>query len=141
MCISIFDFTCKYKISRPKHLFLWCLFLTIKKIQKGVYRNEGFFCCEINMNYPKINMNHPRRLAFILLRFNTIDDQACSTLILVKIINLLYLHGFCIFWYCKLPFKFFHFFLESNVSVQKFLKCWFLCILRWDEVEDDSGVE
>ena len=58
---------------------------------------RGFFYCEINMNYPKINMNHPRRLAFILLRFNTIDDQACSTLILVKIINLLYLHGFCIF--------------------------------------------
>ena len=50
-CISIlmlcvhkrFDLKYKFKISRPKYLFLWCLFLTKKWVQNGVYRNEIFF--------------------------------------------------------------------------------------------------
>ena len=48
--ISIFDVVCKrfdveykFKISRPKYLFLWCLFLTKKWVQNGVYRNVFFF--------------------------------------------------------------------------------------------------
>ena len=43
MCISIFAVVYKFKISRPKYFFLWCLFLTIKTVQKGVYRNGGVF--------------------------------------------------------------------------------------------------
>ena len=43
VCISIFNVAYKFKISRPKYLFLRCLFLTIKRVQKGVYTNDCFF--------------------------------------------------------------------------------------------------
>ena len=36
-------------------------FLTIKWVQKGVYRNGDFFYCEINMKYARV-------IHFILLR-------------------------------------------------------------------------
>ena len=34
-----FDVKSKFKISMPKYLFLWCLFLTIKWIQKRIHKN------------------------------------------------------------------------------------------------------
>ena len=43
ICISVFDIVYKFKINRPKFLFLWCIFLTKKRVQKGVYRNDGLF--------------------------------------------------------------------------------------------------
>ena len=43
VCISFFDVAYKFKISRPKYLFLWCLFLTIKWVQKRVHRKRVFF--------------------------------------------------------------------------------------------------
>ena len=38
-----FDIAYKFKISRPKYLSLWCLFLTIKWVQKGVYGKGEIF--------------------------------------------------------------------------------------------------
>ena len=43
VCISIFNVAYRFKISWPKYLFLWCLFWTIKWVQKGVYRKRGVF--------------------------------------------------------------------------------------------------
>ena len=43
MCISVFNVAYKFKIRRPKYLFLWCFFFNYKRVQKGVYRNDGVF--------------------------------------------------------------------------------------------------
>ena len=60
--ISIFNVEYKFKISRPKYLFLWGLFLTIKWVQKGVYRTGEFFLLwntiEIVSDAPIIHYYH-----------------------------------------------------------------------------------
>ena len=61
MCISVFNIVYKFKIVRSKYLFLWCLFLSMKRVQKGVYRNGVFF-------YHGIILNRPRIVAFTLLK-------------------------------------------------------------------------
>ena len=42
-----FDVGYKFKINRPKYLFLWCLFFSDKWVQKRVYGNaKEFFPCD-----------------------------------------------------------------------------------------------
>ena len=55
-----FDVKYKFKISRPKYIFLWCLFLTKKWIQNWVYKNVFFF-------YYEIDWKCTRSLHFVLL--------------------------------------------------------------------------
>ena len=72
LCVSVFDIVYKYfydvykfKISRPKYLFLWCLFLAIKWVQKGVYRKgvgggllwDEYEVCKINLYSSTYEMN------------------------------------------------------------------------------------
>ena len=69
-----FDVEYKSEISRPKYLFLWCLFLTKKWVENGVYRNEGFF-------YYGIDMKYARLLHFILLLMKKISTFENSELL------------------------------------------------------------
>ena len=49
-----FDIAYKFEISRPKYLFLWCLFLTIKRVQKrGIWKGGDFFTMRSIKNIPK----------------------------------------------------------------------------------------
>lgn len=73
--------------------------------------------------------------------WSIINNLICLVLIFVKIINLLYQQWISIFWYVKLTFKLFHFFLKNNNSIQKFLSVGCFCVLYWDWVEDDTSFE
>ena len=67
LCISImllflykyFDVAYKFKISRPKYLFLWCLFLTIKKVQKrGIWKGRDFFSMRFIWSVLELSILH-----------------------------------------------------------------------------------
>ena len=65
----------------------------------------GFLTCQTKIMGQQICCLFSNKvISFFFSRFNPIDDQACSTLKLVKIDNLLYLQGIC-----KLALNFFHF--------------------------------
>ena len=62
-CISVFDVEYKFKISKPKYLFL-CLFLTKKWAQNGVYRKGRFYLlwdwyevCQTNPFYNTVGVS------------------------------------------------------------------------------------
>ena len=47
-----FDVGYKFKISRPKYLFLWCIFLTIKWVQKrDIWKGGGIFTMGFILHY------------------------------------------------------------------------------------------
>ena len=62
-----FDVEYKFKISRSKYLFLWCLFLTKKSVQNGVYRNSFFFTVVLIKNVSGRSILHYSSVGFTIV--------------------------------------------------------------------------